>query len=484
MKLFKGRVWTTRGEYKAFVVGDERIRWIGMNPPFEEGSFFEIVDWGDSYIFPGFVDSHAHFTATGVDSLALDLKFVKSKDELLGLVREAVLKRDRGEWIWGIGWDESSFQDKAIPSRADLDDVAPNNPVMLLRIDHHSCLVNSKAVEILELDENVEGVSYGWLRAEANEIARAKFWEMIPDEVIEEGIRRATELAISKGITLVNALEGGEWFSNRALNKLLEMKESLPIEIVIFPQFTDVDKVLEYGFKRIGGCVTIDGSFGSRTAALLEPYADDPSNMGRLYFTEEALFAFFSKAHNANLQLAVHAIGDRAIELTLKCYDKLLKAFPRDNHRHRIEHFELPPPGGIEKALELGLIISVQPFFEILWGGPLGMYASRLGERWRKTNPLKTMTKMGLILAGGSDSDVTPMDPLLGIRAAMTLPNEDERLDFDEAIRLYTYNGAYAVFMEKERGDIKEGTWADFVVVSPDLKEVKATYIKGERVFP
>ena len=112
------------------------------------------------------------------------------------------------------------------------------------------------------------------------------------------------------------------------------------------------------------------------------------------------------------------------------------------------------------------------------------MYAKRLGERWRRTNPLKTMVRMGIVVAGGSDSDVTPLDPLLGIRSAMNLPNEDERLNFNDAVKLFTYNGAYAVFREKELGDIAEGMKANFAVVSPDLKEVKATYFKGERVFP
>ncbi len=484
MKLFKGRVWTTRGEFKAFIVNSGKIVWVGHKPPFEERDMSEVYDYGENYILPGLIDSHAHFTATGVDSLALDLREVRSKDELLGLVREEAKRRSSGEWIWGIGWDESRFKEGSVPTRKELSDVSPLNPVMLLRIDHHSCLVNDKAVELLELPEALEGLDEGWLKAEANEMIRAKFWEAIPDEMIEEGIKKASELAIYKGLTLVNALEGGEWFSDKALKMLLEMKDKLPLEIIIFPQFTDVDKVMEMGLERIGGCVIVDGSFGSRTAALFEPYNDDPNNYGNLYFTEESLYDFFSKAHNCELQIAVHAIGDRAIDLTLRCYERVLKDKPKEDHRHRIEHFELPPPGGLEKALELGIVISVQPAFETLWGGSEGMYAKRLGERWRRTNPLKTMVKMRLVVAGGSDSDVTPMDPLLGIRSAMNLPNEDERLDFDDAIKLFTCNGAYAVFKEKELGDIAEGMQANFTVVSPDLKEVKATYFKGERVFP
>ncbi|MCS7233461.1 MAG: amidohydrolase [Synergistetes bacterium] len=484
MKLFKGRVWTTRGYCEAFIVDSEKIRWVGRNREVGEVTFDEVYDYGDDYIFPGFIDSHAHFTATGVDSMALDLRNIQSKEELLEILKEEALNKGKGEWIWGIGWDESKFRDKAIPTKEELDKVLPHNPVMLLRIDHHSCLVNQKAVELLNLSLDLDEIKSGWLKAEVNELARARFWERMPEEIIEEGIGRAVKLALSKGITLVNALEGGEWFSNRALIKLMEMRNSLPIKVVIFPQFTDVDEVLSMGFRRIGGCVTIDGSFGSRTAALFEPYEDEPSTCGRLYFTERSLYDFFFKAHRAGLQIAVHAIGDRAIDLALKCYEWVLKELPQDDHRHRIEHFELPPEDGIERALEIGLVVSVQPTFETLWGGPYGMYASRLGKRWKRTNPLKTMVKMGLILAGGSDSDVTPMDPLLGIRSAMNLPNEDERLTLDEAVKMYTYNGAYAVFMEREWGDIKEGFWANFVVVSPNLSEIKATYVKGERVFP
>lgn len=484
MKLFKGRVWTTEGERKAFVVDSGRIKWVGEKIPFEESLFEEIHDYGENFIFPGFIDSHTHFTATGVDSIALDLRNVESREELLDLVREEAKRKEKGEWIWGIGWDESRFKDRVIPTRKDLSLVSPHNPVMLLRIDHHSCLVNDRTIELLGLPGDLEGIDVGWLRAEANELVRAKFWETMPDEIIRDGIRRAVEIALSHGITMVNALEGGEWFSDRALNILLEMQDKLPIKVVVFPQFIDVDKVLNMGLRRIGGCITIDGSFGSRTAALSEPYADDPSNRGRLYFDEDSLYKFFIRAHREGLQIAVHAIGDRAIDLSLRCYEKVLREYPREDHRHRIEHFELPPTDGIERALALNLVISVQPTFEALWGGENGMYAARLGERWKRTNPLKSMLKMGLTLAGGSDSDVTPMDPLLGIKAAMSLPNEDERLSFDESVRLFTYNGAYAVFLERERGDLKEGMVADFCIVSPDLSEVKATYIGGERVSP
>jgi len=484
LKLLKGRVWATSGEYKAVVADSGKISWVGMNPPFEEGAFSEIHDYGDNFIFPGFIDSHTHFTATGVDFLALDLKGLTSKGEFLDLIREESSKRCKDEWIWGVGWDESKFRDRSIPSREELTRVSPFNPVMLLRIDHHSCLVNDRAIELLDLPKDLEGIETGWLKAEANELVRAKFWERVPDEMVKEGIKKAVDFALSKGITMVNALEGGEWFSDRALRLLLEMKDNLPIDVIIFPQFVDVEKVINMGFRRIGGCITVDGSFGSRTAALFEPYRDDPSNYGRLYFDEDSLYNFFLRSHEAGLQIAVHAIGDRAIDLVLRSYERVLKEVPTAGHRHRIEHFELPPSNGIDKALELGIVISVQPTFETLWGGENGMYALRLGDRWKRTNPLRTMVKKGLILAGGSDSDVTPMDPLLGMRSAMNLPNEDERLDFDDAVRLFTYNGAYAVFMEKERGDIKEGMRADFAVVSPDLSEVKATYVKGERVFP
>jgi predicted amidohydrolase YtcJ len=263
----------------------------------------------------------------------------------------------------------------------------------------------------------------------------------------------------------------------------IEKQDQLPIRVEVFYQTRDVAKVVELGLPRIGGCILIDGSFGSRTAALLEPYADDPENYGYLYFDQEELNLFVEEVHTAGLQLAMHVIGDRGIEMMLCALETVLKKYPRPDHRHRIEHFELPTPEHIERARELELVLSVQPAFEFFWGGADNRYGERLGpKRVLRTNPLRTMVNRGLLLAGGSDSAVTPMDIILAIHAAVNHPNKQESLEVYQAIKMFTIDGAKALFRENDLGSISPGKQADMIVLAEDPCFITARNLKDINV--
>ncbi|WP_170834657.1 amidohydrolase [Natronincola peptidivorans] len=449
-------------------------------------------------VVPGFFDSHVHFVQTGLNALAIQLHHCKTIMEVLETIKSAP-KAARGI-IRAVGFDESALKEKRYPTMEELDDAVGNRALWICRIDSHASVVNSMAFQQLELPEDTAGIvkdevgrPTGVLKQEANSLTRGYVLESTTTEERIKAVKAAERIALAKGVTVVNALEGGKLFHDNDAEFLLQHKEELKIEVVLFYQTTDVKKVLEKGLKRIGGCVILDGSIGSRTAAVSEAYFDDPSTNGVLYFQDEALREFVLEAHRNGLQLTVHALGDRAIQQIIDTYKYCQEVFPRKDHRHRIEHFELATEEQIKEAAAMGLIVSMQPAFECFWGGADGMYRERLGEvRGCKTTPLGLVVKHKGIAVGGSDSDVTAIDPLLGIQGAVTHENEEHRVSPYEALKMFTIHGAYGVFQEDCRGSIKTGKIADFVVLekNPLTTEAKVikdiavlkTYVAGEEV--
>ncbi len=309
-----------------------------------------------------------------------------------------------------------------------------------------------------------------------------------------EALKSATDLAFSRGVTTVHALEGGSLFGLDDLDFLMDTIDSWPLRIVLYPQITDSDWIRAHRVPRMGGCILIDGSFGSSTAALSEPYAGEPENRGVLYFDDGTLCDLVESGHREGLQLSFHAIGDRAITQVVNAYERPILHYPCSDHRHRIEHCELPTPSDIERIARLGLSLAVQPAFEYLWGGPDKMYARRLGaDRMGETNPFRDYLEKGILVAGGSDSDVTPLDPLLGIQAAVSHPRESQRLTPADALLLFTEKAARLAFLEDETGSLRPGKAADFVVLSgnplmtreSEIKDIKVleTFSGGESVY-
>jgi predicted amidohydrolase YtcJ len=296
--------------------------------------------------------------------------------------------------------------------------------------------------------------------------------------------KRATEmipLAIQKahsvGITTLHALEGGSTGDDAAAEAFLARLNSLPLRIVFFYQTTDVQKVVELGLPRIGGCILLDGDIGPHTAALSQPYADAPECRGTLYYSQEQIDAFVLQAHEQGLQVTMHAVGDAAVQQALDAYKRALSAYPRDDHRHRIEHCEVIREDQIELARQLGVALAIQPPFNHYW--PHTEYYSTLGqERAWKADPVRTLVRAGLLIAGGSDSTVTPLGPLIGIHAAVNHTNPAERVSIQEALELYTVNAARIAFQESDRGSLHVGKLGDFVVLGEDPFEVDPGHIR------
>ncbi len=455
---------------------------------------FEILDLSSFYGLPGFIDSHVHLANTALSEIFLDLsKFMSIRDiiKTLEAIRDNIPKR---EWIVAKEFDPQNVEEKRDIKREELDRYFSSHPVFIIRKDSHSSIINTLAEEFLDIPFT-ERKEDNILKAKAHQIAIGKVYQRIDPSLLIQGIIKVTRKAIEKGITTIHALEGGYTSPPNTPNLLLGIEHYLPLQLVIYYQTTSISKVKSINLQRIGGCLLIDGSVSSKTAAFFEPYHGDENNYGILYWESNTLENFVKSAHNDGLQIAFHAVGDRGIDLLLKTYKKILKNYPKEDHRHRIEHFEYPKIEHIELAKDLGLNISVQPSFLHFWGREGKLYENYLGkERAKRIIPLRELWDAGISIGGGSDSSITPLDPLLGIHSAINHPNPEESLSIEEALKIFTYNGAYLAFLEKRKGSLGSGKIADIVFLNKDpllinpkdfysSLEVIATISRGKLVY-
>lgn len=454
-------------------------------------------------VLPGFIDNHVHFLQTGYGLISLDLVECNSWDEIVDAVAREALVHSPLTMIRGYGYDDHLFPKEQAPNRWDLDGVAPEHMVWLNRVDFHSSIVNSRTLAALNLPPDLpgielddQGVPTGVLRAEADVMARKLSSSLIAEEEKHYALRAAGQLAVAGGITTVAAMEGDVGYGQEDIKFLLKYSHESKARLEVFYQSLNVELVKKIGLNRIGGCVLLDGSFGSWSAALSEPYCDHDEHdwRGFLYLEQEQVNDYVLKAHQEGLQVTMHAIGDLAIERILTAYKLALEKYPVDNHRHRIEHFELPTKEHIALAGKLGIILSMQPAFEYYWGGADNLYGMRLGaKRVRRTNPFRDLHDAGITIAAGSDAAVTPMNPFYGIYAAVCHPSFEQQITRYEALKMFTINGAIALGIEEERGSIKPGKLADLVmlkenpltVLPEQLKDlqVEATWVAGEEVY-
>jgi predicted amidohydrolase YtcJ len=477
-----------------FTVLGDRFQWVDDGPPPDVRDRREL---GRRTVVPGFVDSHIHFFQTGLDSLFIDLKGVRSLDETVARLQSGA--SGKRAWVLAHSYEEDDLPEAERLNRRVLDRNFPDRPVWVNRVDYHSAVTNSAALARLEIPLGMKGLladgegPTGIVRADAYLHARQRVARLYPVDVRERAVKAAVKKCLQHGITAVHALEGGKLFGDEGLATMIRRHDSLPLDVTLFVQEMNTVYATRMGFSHLGGCVLIDGSIGSYTAALDDDYEGLKGSRGLLYEHGRAFSSFVEEAHETGAQLAFHAIGPRAIAVVLDAYARALERHPRHDHRHRIEHFELATNAQIEMAARLGVVVAMQPTFEHLWGGQDGMYAARLGERWRQTNRIKTILKCGVRVAGGSDAGVTPPDPLLGMHAAVHHPNVYERITAHQALSLMTIDAAYAGKNDDRMGSIVPGKEASFVVLDDDpltvpqerIKDVRVleTWFRGRRVF-
>jgi hypothetical protein len=505
--LVKGKVLTMakkHPEAQALAIKGERILAVGSNEDIKAmaGSRTKVVDLRGKCVLPGFVDAHTHLARYGLDLLRLDLSLSKSLKSLLDAVRRRAKVEPTGGWIIGHGWDESRWPEPRMPTRDDLDAVATHHPVLLRRVDGHLCVVNSLAMGSLNVPLNAQGVHVddtGKRSGVLTEQAAVEASNSLPfdPEQALQGYGQAAKRAFSLGVTSVHHTADatdvkvlrtaqrrgvlGPRTYLKLLPPLLEPATNLGLQAGMG------DRWLRYG----GIKVYTDGSLGARTAAIGRDYADQPGNQGLLLYEPGKLAALVERAHAAGFQVALHCIGDRAIQACLDAIEAALRKHPRKDHRHRLEHFESASDEHIARAARLGVIASVQPNFTGEWGQPGQMYEARLGKDGaRGLNRLRVMADMGLRLAFGSDN--MPFGPVYGLHCAVNGPNKEQRLEPEEALRAYTLDAAYAGFEEHDKGSLEPGKLADLVVLSGDPRakpkdiaklRVDMTVLDGEVVY-
>jgi len=510
--LFRnGHVYTndpTEPWAEAILVRGEEILAVGSNDELSAlaGKSAVTVDLDSHFVMPGFNDAHVHLGGAGEDWLAVRLFGVKTVAELQSRLATAVAEHKSGEWITGSGWDHTMWPEKKFPNRHQLDEVSPRNPVILTHVSGHVAVANSMALQMAgvakdtpspaggQIEKDEKGELTGMLKEDA---AMRLVERKIPPATPEQR-RHGIELALAdvakNGVTSVQDNSAWEDFLTY---RALKNDGKLTVRITEWLPFAAPLDKLER-LRRDGGTtdpwlrtgalkMVTDGALGSRTAAMLAPYSDDVKTSGIMTMEPDKLRELAVERDKAGFQLNFHAIGDRANQVSLEAFEAAAKANGPRDRRDRIEHAQVVAPGDFARFARLQVIASMQPSHET---SDMRWAEQRVGpERVKGAYAWATMQKFGVRLAFGTDYDVEPISPFRGLYACVTreLPEggpkggwqPQEKISLEDCIRAYTSGSAYGEFMEGKKGELKEGEFADFIVLSQDLTKAEpAAYIK------
>ncbi len=457
-----GRVHTPADPHAtALLVEDGRIAWVGGEPAADalaDGLPADaVVDTAGLWIAPGFVDAHVHATATGLALTGLDLSGATSLGAALDLLRAHAVARPHDAVLLGTGWDETSWPEGRAPTIAEVDRATDGRAAYLTRVDLHAAVATGSLLQGLS---DAAGV----LRLDEHHTVRARALASVSSGQARDAQRAARSAAAAQGIVSMHEMAGPEVSSAADLAGLLALASDEPGPDVVgcWADLGDVETSLELGLRTAGGDLFCDGTFGSRTAALTEPYADRPDQAGVLLLEVDELAAHIRACEQAGLQPGFHVIGDRAFGTVLTALEQVGTDVVRPL-RARIEHAELPGPEDIRRAAALGVVASVQPVFDRRWAA--GMYVERLGAgRAARTNPLASYAAAGVGLAFGSDSPVTPADPWAALRSAVAPTHAVHALSPRAAFAAHTRGGWRAARLDADgAGTLVPGAPATFV---------------------
>lgn len=455
--------------FDSFVVENGRIHETGFAlETMSRFRLFEKTDLSGEVLLPSFADAHTHFLQSGFNLMGCRLGEVASLDELFDRLREY----DRtcpDEWLMAWNLDETTLKENRLPTVAELDRVVPRKKLWLSRVDLHSAIPNTPAMDWASRQIGSASLDRGRFCKDVYCELAGRVMAELPPAMKRRALETARRACQEKGIGTVHALEGGWGTTDEDVLTVARFLEEPGLHGVVYHQSEDPTLAKSQNWNRLGGCLFVDGSFGSRTAALNEPYTDAPEVRGELYRGPEKLYELVRHSTLNGMQLALHCIGDRAIDILSKVHVEAFREFGSPPLPHRIEHFELPNNDAMRRVREAGILVSVQPAFESLWGGADRMYEKRLGpERVRMTNPFKTLLTYGIPIAGGSDSPVTPMDPFFGISGFVNHPNRTERIDLNAALAAFIVEPHRFAGEHGDRGRLTPGFRADFVTMADD----------------
>jgi predicted amidohydrolase YtcJ len=514
--LLNGSIWTGEDSQpwaEAVAVKGDKIVLVGRSGDVRKlvGLGTRVLDLKGDLALPGFIDSHTHFLSGGFSLLSINLRDAKSKREFIARIEEKARQLGHGKWIQNGDWDHQQFDPPELPRLDWIDSVTPDNPVCINRMDSHMILANSLALKIAGVTRNTTSPEGGEIvkdseTGEPTGILKDAAMELVMKHIPEPSLGEKTiaaeaalKLAAECGVTSIHDMADS---SNFEVYQALLKKGKLTSRIFLYIPLSEVDLYERLFLKtpfgsddlKIGGLKGfVDGSLGSSTALFFEPYADHPNAVGLLspdMFPAGIMERRILAADRAGLQVAIHAIGDKANSIILDLFEKaILQNGPRDR-RWRIEHAQHLRPADIERMAKLGIIASVQPYHAI----DDGRWAeSKIGrERCRTTYAFRSLLDKGVRLALGSDWTVAPLDPLAGVYAAITRRTLDgkhpegwypeQKISLEEALRGYTGSGAYAEFADEVKGSIAAGKLADLVILSQNIFKIRAERIIEARV--
>lgn len=526
--LFNGNIYTVDGKRpraQALAFAGDRIIGVGSNDDMRKwkGTAAQFIDLKGAFVMPGFNDAHIHLANGGQAKLAVDLTGARSLAEFQDRIRKGLANYKAGEWVTGRGWDHTLWPVKKFPTRQDLDAVSTAHPMIFTRVDGHVAIANSKALELAGVTRTTKAPEGGQVELDAKtgeptgmllETAQGLVRRKIP-AITAEQKRRGLELALAEatenGITSVQDNSGWDDFLiyrdvKNAGKLTVRVTEWLPFDAPLerLQQMRTEGGTTDTWVRTGAVKGVMDGTLGSRTCAMLAPFADDPSTKGLARYTAEQLNTMAVERDKAGFQLAFHAIGDAANRMALDAFAAAQKANGKRDSRHKIEHAQVIAPADFARFVSLDVIASMQPVHETSdsrWAG------QRLGpERSKGAYAWNTFQKVGARLAFGTDYPVEPLNPMFGLYACVTRAQRpgdgdpgqawipEEKISMEDCIRHYTAGSAYAEFAEKDKGTLEPGKFADLIVLSADVTKIPAaqipavkvtrTIVAGRTVFP
>ncbi len=476
--LLEGNILTMNPKQpkaQAVAVQGNKIIQVGTNQSISKliGKNTNVIRLGSKTVLPGFIDTHIHVADYGRLLTWLNLENALSIKEIQNLLSQRTKQTAKGKWILGRGWNQNRFAEKRPPTRFDLDKVSPENPVVLYHQSGQMCVVNSKALEAagignqdnVGIEKNPAGEPTGILRDDATNLV----WNQIPQPTQQE-LYDATKMALQKiveaGITSIQWIVLSE--TELPIIKKLATLDALPLRVYVIVPANLLDaalkvfKGLKNEFLKLGGTVIFaDGYLASRTAALTQPYSDAPEEQGKLLCSKQEMQALAEKIRSAGLQLIIHAVGDKAVDEALSVIETASKDFGRP----RLEQAAVLNQKLVQRIKTMHVIVSVQPCVVAsefsVWSA-----AEHLGpERGKWLFPTCSLLENGVVVAAGSDSPMEPLNPMLGVEAAVKRETP-QKVSVMDALRMYTINAAYASAEEAVKGSVEEGNLADLAILS------------------
>jgi predicted amidohydrolase YtcJ len=511
------RIWTvdpSQPTAEAVAVLGDRIVAVGSHADVElwHGDHTRVIDAEGKLLLPGFNDAHVHFVSGGMILDSVQLTDATTTQEFVHRIAERARITSKGEWMQGGDWDETKWSPPAPPTKELIDPVTPNVPVFLYRYDGHEALANSLAMRLAGITRKTlsppggvivrdsEGNPTGLFKDAALDLFLAAIPPYTPDQR-RKAVSRALAHAASLGVTSVQDMDP-DYGDIAVFSEFLE-KGELTTRIYAAPLISDVDDQTKLGIRhafggpylRIGAVKAFaDGSLGASTAYMFAPYNDAPNNRGLLAGGMHPVSLMrdrMMKADAAGLQICTHAIGDQGISITLDLYSEVIAAHGESDRRLRIEHAQHMAAKDFDRFAKLHIIASVQPYQAV----DDGRFAEpRIGhDRASRTYAFRTFLDHGVRLAFGTDWDVEPLNPILGLYAAVTrapldgkMPQgwfPEQKLTMAESVEAYTMGSAYAEFQEKVKGSITPGKLADMILLSDDLFTIAPDHIRDVKVL-